>query len=113
MAKRLLVCTASLRNNHWLTSLDIAGQYEGKTNLKARGAVRKKILSLAPTQRTLVLYHDDCLGHATPDYHQEAPGRLTAIMGKLLSIKRRHVYISIKLQNMESSHHSLIPGEGF
>ncbi len=46
------------------------GQYDGRTVLKARTAVRKAILRLAPAQRTLVLYHDDCLGHATPDYHQ-------------------------------------------
>ena len=88
-----LKADASLRNHHRLTALDIAGQYEGKTNLKAitqpigpkvmsrafsltdcgvlqaRGAVRKKILSLAPTQRTLVLYHDDCLGHTTVCFH--------------------------------------------
>ena len=93
-----------LRNQHHLTALDLAGHYDGKTNLKARIAIRKKvrtcaacqfahrslvcctstghksspgrmclvlqILALDPQQRTLVLYHDDCLGHATPDYHQ-------------------------------------------
>lgn len=76
-----------LRNQHYLTALDMAGHYEGKTNLKARAAVRKMILTLDPEQMTLILYHDDCLGHATPDYHQEAPGRLTAIMGKLHSAR--------------------------
>ena len=65
-----LQAEVGLRNHQRLTALDIAGQYDGRTVLKARTAVRKAILRLAPAQRTLVLYHDDCLGHATPDYHQ-------------------------------------------
>ena len=32
-----------LRNQHYLTALDMAGHYDGKTNLKARAAVRKQV----------------------------------------------------------------------
>ncbi len=32
-----------LRNEHYLTALDMAGHYDGKTNLKARTAVRKQV----------------------------------------------------------------------
>ncbi|KAJ1627957.1 hypothetical protein T492DRAFT_166531 [Pavlovales sp. CCMP2436] len=41
----------------------------------------------APELRTLVLSHPDCLKHTTRDGHQEAPGRMTHIMGKLTSAR--------------------------
>ena len=39
------------------------------------------------SQRTAVYYHEDCLRHATPAYHQESPERLTAIMAKLRNVR--------------------------
>jgi hypothetical protein len=77
-----------LRNRQWLTALDVAGQYEGRTHIKSRNLARRLILETVQSQRTMILYHNDCLGHATPSYHQESPERLTAIMGKLRDTKR-------------------------
>eukprot|EP01048_Picozoa_sp_COSAG05_P008259 COSAG05_NODE_621_length_8305_cov_3.479283_8_plen_505_part_00 len=77
----------SVRNYQYLTPLDVAGQYDGRTLTKQRTLVRKLILQLHESQRTAVFYHGDCLGHATPIYHQESPARLTAIMAKLRNVR--------------------------
>eukprot|EP01043_Picozoa_sp_COSAG02_P054171 COSAG02_NODE_6091_length_3809_cov_10.668733_2_plen_269_part_00 len=50
-----------------------------------------QILTLDPQQRTLILYHDDCLGHATPDYHQVRTTTSTPCSFNQLRLKpRRH-----------------------
>jgi hypothetical protein len=34
-------------------------------------------------EKTLVLHHEDFLEHTTPPGHQESPGRIPSILGKL------------------------------
>ena len=62
------------------TALDVAGEYNGRVVPANRASVRKALTERAPSLTTLVLHHDDCLQHLTPHEHQEAPGRITAIM---------------------------------
>jgi len=79
------------RNAHGETPLHVAGAFGvgGRCAVAAkRASVRRLVLSAQPQLRTLVLSHSDCLDHASPDagagfHHQEAPGRLTAIMRRI------------------------------
>lgn len=72
------------------TALDVAGEYNTRVNPDVRLLVRKVFLEYKPTLKTLVLHHDDCLQHLTPREHQEAPGRLTAVMDAITDPARFH-----------------------
>eukprot|EP01050_Picozoa_sp_SAG11_P022956 SAG11_NODE_4476_length_1881_cov_1.396745_1_plen_322_part_00 len=77
-----------IRNACFNTALDVAGDFDSRIKRKDRSAVRQEILMHAPSMRTLILHHSDCLEHIAGDgQHQEAPARVIKIMGKLQNAK--------------------------
>ena len=50
---------------------------------RACRAARAMLFACAPQLRTVVLWHSDCLQHATPQRHQESPLRQCAILDRL------------------------------
>ena len=68
------------RNKDFLTPLDVAGMPLKRINRQHRMQLRRALLESAPSARTLVLHHPDCMLHETGDLHQEHPLRLEAIL---------------------------------
>ena len=91
-AIRLLLTTlkadASIYNNKKMPPIDCAASYN-TTNRQAtptaKSVIRRIFFELNPSSRTLVLHHPDCQGHRTMVGHQEAPGRIPAIINCLKS----------------------------
>jgi acetoin utilization deacetylase AcuC-like enzyme len=69
------------------TAFDVAGVgVESATpNAKVVRAIRSAICQCAPSYQTLILHHEDCTGHATPEGHFEGADRIDVILNKLKS----------------------------
>ena len=64
--------------------IDLVGQLPGvEADFDDKKAIRALLLEKDPSRRLLVLHHPDCLDHVTAPGHQEAPGRISAIMDSL------------------------------
>lgn len=71
-----------IRNTQTRSALDLAGSTTETAG--RRSELRQVMLSVEPRLRTLVLYHDDCLEHATRKLADwEGPDRLMGIMKRL------------------------------
>jgi acetoin utilization deacetylase AcuC-like enzyme len=71
-----------VRNLQSRSALDLAGSSPGTIHLRAE--LRRVMMTVEPRLRTLVLYHGDCLEHATRKVADwEGPDRLVGIMNRL------------------------------
>jgi acetoin utilization deacetylase AcuC-like enzyme len=72
-----------IRNHDLKTALELAGT-SSSASKGARDSVRAQIFASDPTQRTLVLEHEDCLEHKPRKVDDwESPARIKAILGQL------------------------------
>lgn len=71
-----------VHNHEALSALDLAGSERNDTSI--RFELRKRMFTIEPRLRTLILYHEDCLQHSSQEtYEWEGPDRLIEIMKKL------------------------------
>eukprot|EP00512_Aurantiochytrium_limacinum_P013230 CAMPEP_0171568360 /NCGR_PEP_ID=MMETSP0961-20121227/1719_1 /TAXON_ID=87120 /ORGANISM="Aurantiochytrium limacinum, Strain ATCCMYA-1381" /LENGTH=923 /DNA_ID=CAMNT_0012122477 /DNA_START=60 /DNA_END=2831 /DNA_ORIENTATION=+ len=82
---RVYGANVNLRNEDDETPLDVAGFVSGKKHpvSRVRAAARKALFEADASMKTLVLMHEECLGHKTAQAHQEAPERISAILSKI------------------------------
>ncbi|GBG24202.1 Ankyrin repeat domain-containing protein 1 [Hondaea fermentalgiana] len=75
----------NVRNENDETALDAAGYLSPNKQIasRVRAAARKALFEADTRMKTLVVMHEECLGHRTAQAHQEAPERISAIHGKL------------------------------
>jgi len=70
-----------------MSAIDVAASFSSNSARQAtptaKSVVRKIFFKLHPPSRTLVLHHPDCQEHRTMAGHQEAPGRIPAIINCL------------------------------
>lgn len=67
----------------YLTPWDVAGSFNDVIVPANRQAALAALAAADPRLRTLVLHHPDCQSHVTRPGHQEAPERITAILGRV------------------------------
>jgi len=85
------------RNDQHKTPMEVAGQYCASRSLsrKRTEAARLAFFKNVKHFKTLVLHHDECLGHRTSKTHQEAPERCVVILGKVVrSIPAPFLHVS-------------------
>jgi hypothetical protein len=72
-----------VHNHHAMSALDLAGS-ACEDRVSKRFELRARMFEIEPRLRTLILYHDDCLGHSSRRLTDwEGPDRLIAIMERL------------------------------
>jgi len=80
---------AMLPNRKGFLPIDVAGSLctdiSPDKSKQVRFRVRSAFLELSPQCRTLILHHEDCLGHRTVESHQESVLRIPAILDELRS----------------------------
>ena len=78
-----------LPNRKGFLPIDVAGDLctdiSPDKSKQVRLRVRNAFLELSPQCRTLILHHEDCLGHRTVESHQESVLRIPAILDELRS----------------------------
>jgi hypothetical protein len=90
---------SSLPNYVFETPFEVAGVWGSKVKMKQRIDVRKVLYEQRPQTRTLILHHPDFLNHITREGHQEAPARVTSILGAL----RKHTGVGGLFEEWETN----------